>query len=726
MAIQQSYRYNPEVKQYFLTNNFIGGLNTVDADDVVADIEFRELLNCDLGNQGIIRNRKGFSYLSIFNEMMVNAVDENQDPASFPVGTVRLAKVAKDTNNIVGKLLEFNTLTDFRNSLSATGYELVILFLIENDLYRLKIFKSDIETVETVELKLLYTIAETLPDFNSKVSVNNVEYLDSIYVNAGTGVVFEYNILDDTFAPIVPFKPTPIDIKYTGFNVLADSPLTWIDDQGTTANAIIGMFLTIDNDIPVFEMPSGDFQMNVLQTGTMTLEAGDISFYRISNDEATTDPLNLLVPSTLTVTDMGGYFKVDVKFDSLTNIGRVRIDIYDQTAPEEWSPYTDFYDVAEASNNLEPVEKLDITNMKVLEINNRLVYYGDKTIWFSDLYTFDYIPNLNYVVLPLGTTDEIVKIQYFRGNYIIFTKDEIYKISGSFGGDDFVVGPVNKFIGCVSGNSVKNVGNELVFLSRDGLYKLKSSVFQDNLENVEKIDKTISVDVIISETTDAMLYNEQYILYYNNGEDYDTLRYYYNIDLSKGQHPFVRDVFAVEPEIIVKESGHLFALKDGEWYVYDSGYTDLMPASETVNTDYLYDVKLETAALSLKYPTHQKKFKSIFIKALHGEKIVPLFTTIKVDGYDVLNPYNYTVGRGETGEIQYLETRDPNITLASSGFLGELELGLTPLGEITQGVHKLTFSGKGKNIKVIIEQKLDSSFGIIDIGYLFKLGKVKE
>jgi hypothetical protein len=78
------------------------------------------------------------------------------------------------------------------------------------------------------------------------------------------------------------------------------------------------------------------------------------------------------------------------------------------------------------------------------------------------------------------------------------------------------------------------------------------------------------------------------------------------------------------------------------------------------------------------------------------------------------------------GEVEYSVSPDPNINLISSAILGELELGTTPLGEITQQVHNLSFSGKGKNIKVIIEQQLDASFGIISMGYLFKLGKVKE
>jgi hypothetical protein len=239
MAIQQLYRGNPSVKQYQLSQNFIGGLNTKEADDVVTDIEFRELLNADLGNQGIITNRKGFKDLTIFNTMMSIAVDENGDPAVFPEGVFRLAKVAKDNFNIVGKLIDFDNITDFRNSLLTSAYEFVIIFLIDNDFYRLKVSKAVDVLVETVEfeLKLSITTAGGLGDFKSKISVNNIEFLDYVYILPGDGFVYEYEILTDTFIKMVPFEPSPFDVKFIGFNVLAENPLTFIADQGITNKA---------------------------------------------------------------------------------------------------------------------------------------------------------------------------------------------------------------------------------------------------------------------------------------------------------------------------------------------------------------------------------------------------------------------------------------------------------------------------------------------------------
>lgn len=979
MAIRQSYRGNPAEKQYQITQNFIGGLNTKEADDVVTDIEFRELLNADLGNQGIITNRKGFKDLVIFNDMMENAVDENQEPTGFPDSVFRLAKVVSDSEKIIPLLAQFDSLTAFRTSLISKAYKIVFLFLINYDYYSLTIEKPADQLIESVVLKKLYegipvefdladttsqalsgdtfyaflggttetrtlnfptppagTVIKSLkitdiryqpnglspmvtpplkhffgsltlnaqnqttnqfdqlyyinealsddlrpdepspqiflfteevasfeeididisylnglelefqhivtygpggffapaqlwldfevtygPDFDanaevlktyrSRISENNVEFLDSVYILPEfEAKIFEYKINEDSVSEITAYEPTPFDVKFVGFNVLADDPLTFIADQGISNKSIEGVFLTIEGNKPVQSIPGGVFQINVIHTGSnFTVDQVGIKFFV----EFETDQEQEVFPRLIKAEDVGGLFiftfnagvlsnfsgkELSIKMFELDttsgsnitqNVGPANVSgdettifvastasfvvekdyllaqsgiyesvkvkqilngtslkIYNQlvnnytttavarlfnplekTTNLTFDLFLDSYQITSEFKTIpQPVTKLNLKNFKMIEIDFRMVYYGDKVIWFSDLYQFNYIPNYNFVVLPLGTTDEIQRIVFFRGSYIIFTKDEIYRMSGTFGASNFRLDSVNKFVGCIAPNSVRNVGNELFFLTRDGLYKLKSSIFQDNLENVEKIDKAIADDVQISEFVDSLLYNEQYILYYNEGEQYDTLRMYYDIDLGKTRNPFVRDIFTQKPELLVNEDGRVFAVKNNRWYIYDEGYTDFMPDGEEDSSNYTYTCKIETPSISLGFPTHQKKYKNIFIKALHGDEITPLFITVKVDGYDVLTPNTSSTFINELSEVEYVVTTAPNIILQSSAFLGKLEIGETPLGEITQKLHKLSFGGKGKNIKVIIEQKLDSSFGILSIGYLYKLGKVKE
>ena len=50
----------------------------------------------------------------------------------------------------------------------------------------------------------------------------------------------------------------------------------------------------------------------------------------------------------------------------------------------------------------------------------------------------------------------------------------------------------------------------------------------------------------------------------------------------------------------------------------------------------------ETHAMNMGYPTHIKKFKSIFIKMINDSgHIIPLFITIKVDDTTVIDPSKY-------------------------------------------------------------------------------------
>ena len=64
--------------------------------------------------------------------------------------------------------------------------------------------------------------------------------------------------------------------------------------------------------------------------------------------------------------------------------------------------------------------------------------------------------------------------------------------------------------------------------------------------------------------------------------------------------------------------------------------------------------------------------------------------------------------------------------LQISAQLGDFVLGKDMLGETDVVIHKFVIGKKGKNFAIAIEQKTNGAFNIEDIGYLFKLGKVKE
>ena len=409
--------------------------------------------------------------------------------------------------------------------------------------------------------------------------------------------------------------------------------------------------------------------------------------------------------------------------------------------------YFDIYSIGK-NENATPVTQLNTKDFRILEIGSRLVLYKDNVIWFSDLYQFDYVPNYNYIILPLTPDDLITSINYFKGSYMIFTKERIYKMSGTFGGQDFQIQIVNDAIGCISPYSVKPFNNTLVFMTRDGLYRIKQNYYLGGLENVEKIDKQVGDIVPTNVDVYASLHNEQYMLFY----DYDNLHYpqalfntikmYYNLQAPQG-YPFVRDKHSIKPTIIAEFDDELISIRNGLFYVYNLGYTDFLPNSELTTDefkDYLYQVRIRTSNLFFNYPTHDKKFKSILVKT-NCNAIVPLYFNVYIDNRLAFSSQNFVVTREGEGSLTYnavdiasmeLQPDDElsidltGVTIGNTGQLGDLDLGIDKLGDVSTQTHKIILAGKGKNITVEIRQKIDEYFGIQDIGYIYKMGKARE
>jgi hypothetical protein len=285
-------------------------------------------------------------------------------------------------------------------------------------------------------------------------------------------------------------------------------------------------------------------------------------------------------------------------------------------------------------------------------------------------------------------------------------------------------------------------------MTRDGLYRIKQNYYLGGLENVEKIDKQVGDIVPTNVDVYASLHNEQYMLFY----DYDNLHYpqalfntikmYYNLQAPQG-YPFVRDKHSVKPTIIAEFDDELISIRNGLFYVYNLGYTDFLPNSELTTDefkDYLYQVRIRTSNLFFNYPTHDKKFKSILVKT-NCNAIVPLYFNVYIDNRLAFSSQNFVVTREGEGSLTYnavdiasmeLQPDDElsidltGVTIGNTGQLGDLDLGIDKLGDVSTQTHKIILAGKGKNITVEIRQKIDEYFGIQDIGYIYKMGKARE
>jgi hypothetical protein len=394
------------------------------------------------------------------------------------------------------------------------------------------------------------------------------------------------------------------------------------------------------------------------------------------------------------------------------------------------SIYTDIYNVG-SNLNAKKIEALDLTGFRLIEINNRLVLYKTNIIWFSDLYQFDYIPNYNYIILPLTADDFITGIVYFKGSYMIFTKERIYKMSGTFGTGDFQIQIVSDAIGCISPFSIKAFNNTIVFMTHDGLYRMKQNYYSGGLENVEKIDKQLDGVVPNNVQVHSFLYNEQYILMYDYKPGaldigFNVLKMYYNMSAPKG-FPYVKDKYVIMPKIVAKLDNGLYSVRFGKFYRYDKGYTDFLPPGEVTQTQInnsVFTTKIRTHKLSFGYPTHEKKFKQIIVKDIANE-VVPLYFDIYVNNFRVYRHTDFVSNLNDEGAVVYEPTENP-VFIGSPNLLDDFTLTEDQLGDLSARVHKITIAGRGKDIVLDIERRTAQQFSIQDIGYVYKMGKARE
>ena len=65
--------------------------------------------------------------------------------------------------------------------------------------------------------------------------------------------------------------------------------------------------------------------------------------------------------------------------------------------------------------------------------------------------------------------DQVVGLKSFRDDLIIFCSNSIYKLQNINNASTIVVTPITKNVGCLDGNSIQEIGGDLVFLSPDGI-----------------------------------------------------------------------------------------------------------------------------------------------------------------------------------------------------------------------------------------------------------------
>lgn len=694
MAYRQPTKGNPEEKITMVSTDFSGGLNVMFSDDLVLPREMRYLENYDLDIRGEMRARKGFGRNTALSELINGA---NYVPFE-SVSEYMMVKLLENSNNTFRELSESDSLAQFQMTYGGTPQKLKLLFVVKllDSTVRYYVLSFSITNSGTGFVgKTGILPVDTRNVENNLMSISHGEQYNRVFFTSNDKGMIMFSNEDDSFKYIGDFgvgftnsayKPYGLEIRRVGFNVLGDDPLTWIDNSTLTTESIQGIYLTTDSRVPVNVIPAGTkFHVNIIYTGN----ADD---FAISFKEFDV-PMEAKITKNTTLSS-GGIAVYEVEF--LTQPAEeVELKVIFSSVLVELEPYIDFYRVGDVPPDAKAIEQLNLGEFKMIQMFDRMVYYKGNIIWFSEINRFDYIPNFNFLPLPIDNTDEIVKIIYFRTSYIIFTKKRIYKLLGTFDSATFSLLLVNDDLGCVAPESVCLVENELFFVSTRGLRSLKSDVFRDNLENIREFDEKVYPLVTDHKLAYGFMYKDRYMLLSNYKSNKpvvtigqrryyipDVLRYYYKVGT------YAVDNFAVKPRFILFEQGQMYSFDENGFYKYETDYNDFGKE---------YNLVFETGGYHLGYPSHEKKIKHISFKLGGNVGLKQLIIDVFGDGYMV---HSYE----QDASIH------PNpLDIESARF----------------EINKYRLPTKCRNVAIRITTKSSFGMSLGTITYTYKLGKIR-
>lgn len=120
-------------------------------------------------------------------------------------------------------------------------------------------------------------------------------------------------------------------------------------------------------------------------------------------------------------------------------------------------------------------------------------------------------------------TDAVVGLASFRSDLIIFCKNSIFKLVNISDSDNIAVVPITKNVGCLDGQSIQEIGGDLLFLSPDGIRTIAGTARIGDVElssvsrQIQKVTSLIAASINNFVISSGVLRSKsQYRLFYTN------------------------------------------------------------------------------------------------------------------------------------------------------------------------------------------------------------------
>jgi|TARA_R110000824_G_scaffold233160_3_gene421311 hypothetical protein len=123
----------------------------------------------------------------------------------------------------------------------------------------------------------------------------------------------------------------------------------------------------------------------------------------------------------------------------------------------------------------------------------------------------------------IALTDAVVGLASFRSDLIIFCQNSIFKLSNISDSDNIAIIPITRNVGCIAGQSIQEIGGDLLFLSPDGIRTIAGTARIGDVElssvsrQIQKITSVIASNVNSLIISSGILRSKsQYRLFYTN------------------------------------------------------------------------------------------------------------------------------------------------------------------------------------------------------------------
>jgi len=340
---------------------------------------------------------------------------------------------------------------------------------------------------------------------------------------------------------------------------------------------------------------------------------------------------------------------------------------------------------------------------------DRILLSGDETnpfqVYISDLNNPRYFPVSNTISFDTGKQEPITAMVRYRDFLVVFTKTTIQTLTGK-SPEDYRRSLIHDGIGCIADQSAAVTGNNIVFLSDEGIYMLKPNQFVLEVMNVQRIDYPIKSAVPKDPNACAMVYDSQYWICFPSQKVIYRL-YYDNV-------MWVRDKSSKLNFVQMNHYGSdVYDLTaDGKLYQHDS--------TTYADDGEIYDMVVESKFFDLSASFNQKKLKRLYVLGRHFTNNIELKVKVFADANIVLNPEAGRATVGPDGKVTWTTTLEPNMHFYAGTIVGTWVLGKTPLGDSQISVQKASITGKCRRAKVSFVHAQNTPCEIFGFGLEFR------